>query len=247
MTPEQWAHRDEIERSFDRLQKMRRMNSAELRALLSGSPEEAAIWVRTAAEHGIMFGQLRWGAMLLEGTGVERNQALALHWFTEAAKAGSGEAMNMAGRCFENGWGTPVDRTRAAKWYRRSAETGHDWGEYNYAHMLFDGTGVPCDRKQALMWYRRAADRGHARAMNLLARCFEEGWGCEKNPAQAAEWYRRSAEAGYFRAQFNHGCILAEEGKTEEAAHWLRLAADADPSISREIASRLNARPKLAG
>jgi TPR repeat protein len=108
--------------------------------------------------------------------------------------------------------------------------------------MLFDGTGVAVDRSAALAWYRRAAGRGHARAMNLVARCYEEGWGCERNPLQAADWYRRSAEAGYFRAQFNHGCILAEQGRADEAAHWLRLAARADESIRSEIARR----PSLA-
>jgi TPR repeat protein len=104
--------------------------------------------------------------------------------------------------------------------------------------MLFDGSGVAQDRQEALIWYKRAADRGHARAMNLVARCREEGWGCEKNLADAAEWYRRSAEAGYFRAQFNHGCILADQGRTVEAAHWLRLAAEADAAIGREISRR---------
>lgn len=235
MTPEQLRHREEAERSFERLQKMRRMSSSELRALLSG--DDAALWVRTAAEHGIAFGQLRWAAMLLEGAGIERDPALALHWFTEAARAGNGEAMNMAGRCFENGWGTPIDLQQAAKWYRRSAEAGHDWGEYNYAHMLFDGMGVEQDRRQALAFYQRAADRGHSRAMNLLARCFEEGWGCDKNSALAAEWYRRSAEAGYFRAQFNHGSILADQGRAEEAAHW----------FSRAVANRPNAPQDRAG
>jgi len=238
LTSEQLRRREEAEQSFERVRALKKMSGAELRRVLGGDPVEAAPWVRAAAEQGISFGQLRWGAMLMEGQGVEQDPALALHWFTQAARAGNGEAMNMVGRCFENGWGTAIELQRAAHWYKRSAESGHDWGEYNYAHMLFDGTGIPEDRCEALKWYRRAAGRGHARAMNLLARCHEEGWGCEKNPAEAADWYRRSAEAGYFRAQFNHGCILAEAGRSEEAAHWLRLAAEADETIRREIARR---------
>ena len=134
---------EEAERSFERLRALKRMNGAELRRVLGGTPREAAPWVRTAAEHGIPHGQLRWGAMLLEGQGVEKDPGLALQWFTEAARTGNGEAMNMVGRCYENGWGTPIDMIRAAQWYRRSAETGQEWGEYNYAHMLFDGAGMP--------------------------------------------------------------------------------------------------------
>ncbi len=144
----------------------------------------------------------------------------------------------MVGRCLENGWGATQDLEEAARWYLRSAEAGHDWGEYNYANMLFGGQGIAQDHAEAVAWYRKAAVQGHSRAMNLLARCHEEGWGCGKNQALAADWYRRSAEAGYFRAQFNHGCILAEAGRNDDAAHWLRLAADADESIRREIARR---------
>jgi TPR repeat protein len=199
----------------------------------------AATWVRTAAEHGVPLGQLRWGAMLLEGHGTDKDPAMALHWFILAARAGNAEAMNMAGRCHENGWGVPVDLGRAADWYRRSAQAGHDWGEYNYANALFDGRGAPCDRRQALLYYRRAADRGHSRAMNLLGRCHESGWGCEPNLALAAVWYGRSAAAGYFRGQFNYGCLLLEEGRAAEASHWLALAAQEGDEPMRRRVERL--------
>jgi TPR repeat protein len=165
---------------------------------------------------------------------------LALHWFTQAAWAGNGEAMNMVGRCYENGWGTATDLGRAAQWYRRSAEAGDDWGQYNFANVLFDGMGIPCDRHQALRWYRRAADRGHSRAMNLLGRCFEEGWGCQADLAQAEQWYQRSAEAGYFRGQFNHACLLLEHRQIAAAAHWfLQAAGSEDQPIRQEIRRRL--------
>ena len=176
--------------SDDRLRALKRMNGIELRRVLSGDGPEALNWIRTAAEHGLPYGQLRWGELLMA-----QSPALALHWFIEAARAGNGEAMNKAGLCCQRGIGTSVDLPRAAHWYRRSAEAGHEEGAYNYAHMLLHGIGTPCDRQEALIWYRRAADRGHALAMTLLARCHEEGWGCDKNPDQAAHWHWRSAEA----------------------------------------------------
>jgi hypothetical protein len=93
--------------------------------------------------------------------------------------------------------------------------------------MLFDGRGVEIDRPQAILWYRHAARQDHARAMNLLGRCYEEGWGCEKNLAEAFDWYRRSAEGGYYRGQLNHAAVLAERGLKQEAAEWIRNAAEA--------------------
>ena len=70
-----------------------------------------------------------------------------------AADRGDAEAMNMAGRCYENGWGVATDLAKAAERYRSSAEAGHDWGEYNFGNMVFDGRGVPQDRRQAWQFH----------------------------------------------------------------------------------------------
>ncbi len=141
------------------MEQLRRLNYRELQELLSGDPARAALWVRSAADQGLVAAQLRLGRMLLEGTGVEVDARAALTWFERAAAQGDAEALNMTGRCFENGWGTATDLPRAAAQYALSARGGYDWGEYNFANMLFDGRGGPCDRKLAVYWYRRAAGR----------------------------------------------------------------------------------------
>jgi TPR repeat protein len=163
--------------------------------------------------------------MLLDGTGVEKDQAAALGWFRTAARSGDADAMNMVGRCYENGWGTARETAAAAEWYRRSAEAGHDWGEYNYANMLFDGIGIAKNLPLAVSWYLKAANQGHGRAMNQAGRCFEEGWGVAKDIGIAVDWYRKSAEAGYFRGQYNYATILCADGDIDEAARWFREAA----------------------
>jgi TPR repeat protein len=205
---------------------LKRMKPRALAALLSGDPVEAARWVELAARHGMAAAQLRLGRMLLDGTGMAKDEAAALGWFKTAARSGDADAMNMAGRCHENGWGTPKDNEAAADWYRRSAEAGHDWGEYNYANMLFDGLGLPVDLASALNWYLKASAQGHARAMNQAGRCYEEGWGVVRNLAVATDWYRKSAEAGYFRGQYNYAAVLAGQGRLAEAAAWYGQAAE---------------------
>ncbi len=216
------------------------MKPYELDALLSGDPTEAARWVELAARHGLSAAQLRLGRMLLDGTGLAKDEAGALGWFKTAARSGDADAMNMAGRCHENGWGTPKDNAVAAEWYRRSAEAGHDWGEYNYANMLFDGLGVVADLPLAVAWYLKAAGQGHSRAMNQLARCHEEGWGVARDHAVAADWYRKSAEGGYFRGQYNYASLLSLAGQPEEAAGWFEKAAEAaNIEIRRRIGREL--------
>lgn len=230
------------ERSLARFQRLTRMRAGELGATLGGRPEDTARWIRAAAVHGHAEAQLRFGAMLLEGTGVAQDRAAARRWFSRAAQAGQAEAMNMLGRCHELGWGGAVDDREAARWYRRSAEAGHDWGAYNYAHMLFEGRGgVRGDRAAAFRLYLRAARQGHVRAMNLVGRCLEAGWGTPCDRERAALWFQRSAEAGYFRAQYNHAAALAEGGKVMAAIGWLeRARAGGDEAMRRRVDALLD-------
>jgi TPR repeat protein len=218
------------------------MPPAELAALLSGDPFDAAPWVEAAAACGIVEAQLRLGRMLLDGTGVARDERAAFACFLCAAAGGDRDAQNMLGRCYENGWGTARDMTRAATHFRAAAEAGLDWAQYNLGHLLLDGTGVARDPYRAFVWYRRAAGQGHARAMNLVARCHEEGWGTVRDKAAARVWYRRSAEGGYFRGAYNYATILAAEGCVTAAALWFERALQDAPPATRAtiLRNRLN-------
>jgi uncharacterized protein len=225
LTEAQFQQAAARQESLERVQQLQRMSPRELRALLSGDPATAALWVRSAAEQGLAAAQLRLGRMLLAGRGVARDAALALAWFRRAAAQGDAQAMNMVGRCHENGWGTQVAWVPAAACYRRSAAAGHDWGQYNFGNMLFDGRGVEQDLPRALYWLSCAALQGHGRAMNLVGRCLEEGWGAPRSRQEAVYWYRRSAHSGYFRGQLNHALALAEQGEPAAAAEWFWKAA----------------------
>jgi TPR repeat protein len=198
------------------------MSSEQLQAALSGS--DAAKWIEAAAACGITQAQVRLGRMLLEGSGVAKNERAAFGFFQQAADAGDSDAQNMLGRCHENGWGTARDLTLAAIWYTKAANAGMAWAQYNLGHLVLDGTGVPQDRDAAFTLYMRAAVQGHERAMNLVARCFEEGWGVVRDAAAAREWFRKSADGGYFRGAFNYASLLAADGNIGEAAGWFEKA-----------------------
>lgn len=241
LTPAQFEQAAYKEESQQRVSQLLRMTYHELKTLLGGDPANAAVWVRSAAEHGIAAAQLRLGRMLLMGRGVARDERAALAWFMRAAGQGDAEAMNMVGRCHENGWGTPVDWVLAASFYRRSALAGHDWGQYNLGNMFFDGRGVAQDPPRALYWLARAALQGHSRAMSLVGRCFEEGWGAPKSREDAVYWYGRAAESGYFRGQLNYALALAEQGEAERAAPWFwKAAMGGDHSFRQIILKKLS-------
>jgi uncharacterized protein len=213
-----------------------RMNGPRLAALFAQAPPRAADWVYVAAAEGLAAAQVCYGRMLLEGTGVAKDQRAALAWFQRAAARGDLDAINMVGRCLDNGWGVAADLPAAAEQYQRAADAGHAWAQYNLGHLYLDGRGVAQDFAQAFAYYHRAARQQHARAMNLVGRCCEEGWGTARDPARAAVWYRRSAEGGYFRGQYNWATVLLKEGLVHEAAAWLeRAAADGTAAVRRTV------------
>ncbi len=200
------------------------LDGDQLRAMLQDNPASAAKAILLAAQENIVDAQALLGQILLDGTGIERDQALALVWFQIAARNGHTMSINMLGRCYEHGWGCEANAEKAAEFYRQAAEADLDWGFYNLANLLATGRGVNKDQARALACYRKAADRGHAKSMNLLGRYLEEGVACEQDLESAHQWYQRAAEAGDFRGQFSHAAVLADQGRIEEALGWFRMA-----------------------
>lgn len=200
------------------------LDGDQLRAMLEDSPASAARAILIAAQANIVDAQALLGQILLDGSGIECDPALALVWFQIAARRGHAMAQNMAGRCHEHGWGCEPDAAKAAEHYRLAAEDGLDWGFYNYGNLLATGRGVNKDQARALACYRKAAELGHAKSMNLVGRYLEEGLCCDQDLAGAYDWYRRSAEGGDFRGQFSYAAVLAEQGRIQEAVKWLQTA-----------------------
>ncbi len=215
------------------------MSPDRLRELLTRDANQAAAWVRVMAHDGVAEGQLCYGRMLLEGSGVPRDVDAAFNWFLRAAAQGNVEALNMVGRCYDMGWGTRETPELAAKYYRRAAAAGDGWARYNLGHLYLNGRGVVRDPARAYEYYLQAAMQGHVRAMNLAGRCCELGWGCPPDPTAAAHWYERSAHGGYFRGQFNWATRLLEEGRINEAADWFESAARSGTPAVRSAALRI--------
>lgn len=202
------------------------LDGEQLRAMLDESPARAAQAILMAAKEGVLDAQALLGQILLDGRGIERDEALALRWFQIAARGGHLMARNMLGRCLEHGWGCVADERAAAGEYRLAAQAGLDWGLYNYANLLATGRGLTQDQQQALACYRQAAELGHAKSMNLLGRYLEEGQFCARDVTAARDWYRRSAEGGDFRGQFSYAAVLADQGQVEAALAWLHEALE---------------------
>ena len=196
------------------------------------NPRAYARWVMHTARLGDADAQATLAQLLLDGRGVQKDEALALSWFRIAARQRHPMAINMIGRCLENGWGCAIDLADAAQHYRQAAGLGLDWGLYNYAQLLTGGRGVARDLGAAYALFAQAADKGHAKSMNLLGRFHHEGVVVPKDLRLAKAWYQRAAQAGDFRGQYNHAAELVAEGDEAQACVWLeRALATATPGF----------------
>jgi TPR repeat protein len=88
------------------------------------SREPVSAYERAAAsgDHSAMN---ELGVIYLEGTMVERNEALGLAWLARAADAGLPLAQRNMGFAYEHGRAVPEDLDVAAKWYARAVSAGH--------------------------------------------------------------------------------------------------------------------------
>jgi TPR repeat protein len=212
---------------------------------LSGTPEEAALWIKAAAQHGLPDAQALLGQILLDGRGIAQDAVQARVWFSKAADQGHMMGINMLGRCHELGWGGEINTALAATYFKCAAELSLDWGMYNYANLLLHGNGIAKDEAEALSWYRKAAALGNAKSLNVIGRFYEEGWLVEPDASIAEEYYRQAAEGGDFRGQYNYALLLAEQGNMAEAVQWLHKALNgAHLRFSRTMASTLPTFPK---
>ncbi len=203
-----------------------------LAVILSGPSDVRAAFLSDAAEAGLAEAQALYGQLLLDGSGVARDQGAAFAWFNKAAAQGHLLALNMVGRCYDLGWGAPVDKARAAQCFRICADRGLDWGMYNYATALTLGEGVAQDRPAALALFQQAAAQGNAKAANYVGSFHEDGWVVAQDLVLAEQHYRTAAQGGDFRGQFNLARLLAVRGEHDEALAWLaRVRETATPAF----------------
>jgi TPR repeat protein len=130
------------------------------------------------------------GFMYVRGEGVQRDDAVAFHWFTLAAEAGRPEAQSELGRMYRDGVGVTADGKAALLWFRRAAEQGKTDACNSVGELYHLGSsGIPVDHTAALEWFFRAAERGSAEAMYNIGLRYVAGQGVERDEIEAFKWF----------------------------------------------------------
>ena len=88
--------------------------------------EEAAKWLRLAAEQGDTDAQSMFGLMCANGEGVVKNDEEAVEWLLLAAEKGNSCAQASLGLIFGEGLGVIQDSVQAHKWFKVSTVNGDE-------------------------------------------------------------------------------------------------------------------------
>ena len=147
-------------------------------------------------------GQYLLARMMLQGRGVERDEAGGWRLMDLAAAAGDIDAQYQLALAFGNGIGRARDDARAIDWLRRSANGGQAEAQYLLSGMYAGGShGLPKDDGEAMRWLRRSAQQGYPQAQYALGVAYLEGHGIAKDSQQGARWITLAAQQGHKGAE----------------------------------------------
>jgi TPR repeat protein len=200
------------------------LDGDQLRAMLEESPASAARAILSAAQANIVDAQALLGQILLDGSGIECDPALALVWFQIAARRGHAMAQNMAGRCHEHGW-VNKDQARALACYRKAAELGHAKSMNLVGRYLEEGLCCERDLAAAHEWYRRSAENGDFRGQFSHASVLVDHGRVD----EALRWFQSALELGnlnFLRVRRNALVLSSRAEVRALAIDFFRKAAE---------------------
>lgn len=114
--------------------------------------DQAALWLRRAADRGHLAAQVRLGNLYEWGHGVPEDPQLAAAWYQKAADGGLPQAHFALGKLHLDGVGMPRDAAKAVTAFRRAADGGFPMGAFVLAQLHRTGEGLPRDNVEAYAW-----------------------------------------------------------------------------------------------
>lgn len=213
------------------------LHLADILAREPGDSEEAATWLRAAAERGLVVAQRRLGEMYREGRCVPVDPRLAACWLERAASAGDGRAALELARLLRRGEVVADDPKAWLGRLEQAAARGVDEAAIELGLAYATGRDVAADASEAARWWRLAAQRGHGLAAVNLARLLMAGAGVPRDLDEAERLLLDAAGCGERHAP----CALAElyalhRRQPERAAAWLARAEELGDLLVARVA-----------
>lgn len=163
--------------------------------------EEAASWFKKASDAGSAEGMRLYADCLLDGIGVEANEAEAARLYSSAMALGNVSAKSRLAMLYRSGRGMEApDPAMAFKLFEEAAQDGFLEAQGNLGVMYMNGETVPADPAKAVTLWKEGAENGDEICMVFYATALENGAVGKPDPAAATEWYRKAARLRNARA-----------------------------------------------
>jgi TPR repeat protein len=159
--------------------------------------EQAADWLKKAADLGDPDGMLYYADCLLDGLGVKPDENAAAQLYSKAAALGCVPAKSKLADLYRRGRGVPnVDYAEALRLFQEAAADGFLEAQGNLGVMHMNGEGVQPDPAKAVGLWKDGAEKGDSICMGFYAMALEGGAAGPPDPASAKEWYTKAARLG---------------------------------------------------
>lgn len=195
--------------------------------------DEAAAVIKIAADRGYAPALCDYGVYLMNGDGVEKDEAAAVACWQKANEQNFAPAQYKLGVCYMQGaCGLEKDEKKAAEYFTKAAEGGERDSMLNLSIFYGNGIGVEIDRAKSMEYLEKAAALEQPVACCYLgAALTAKQDATEEELVRGAKLLEQAAETGHTEAQFIYG-VCCEHGRgvekdLAEAAGWYRRAAKA--------------------
>ena len=205
----------------------------------------AALAVKTAADRGNAGAMCDFGSYLMNGEGVEKDEAAAVEYWKRSAEQDFPAALHKLGMCALRGLcGVEKNEAEAAAYFKRAAEGGDRESIFTLGMLYDNGLGVEKDPRKALEYLQKASELKQPDACFLIGTKLLTLDGISQERAEEAMgMLLTAAEAGQPAAQFMYGmCCESGRGVEQdlaEAAGWYRRAARSGVAEANQALMRL--------
>ncbi|MCX8506063.1 MAG: tetratricopeptide repeat protein [Alphaproteobacteria bacterium] len=163
---------------------------------------EAAKWVKLAADQGLALAQNALGFSYRKGQGVEQDYVQAKFWFDKAIEQGLAVAKWCLGVMYESGEIDGINYRKAFELFSEAADENCLEAINNLGAMYYNGDYVKRDFNKAAEYFRKTAMENFAEGQCCLGMMLLNGSLGNIDKIEAMSWLKKSAAQGDKMAEF---------------------------------------------